>query len=95
MNEKEVIEQLESLIEAWQLDEADLNQTDINAIKKMLDKNKQLKEKLESSEKARKEAIEYLYEHSQYVDEYGIHYIKENEYCVDYLLDILDIDKGE
>lgn len=34
MNEKEVIEQLESLIEAWQLDEADLNQTDINAIKK-------------------------------------------------------------
>ena len=55
----------------------------------------QLKEQLESSEKARKEAIKYLYEHSQYVDEYGIHYIKENEYCVDYLLDILDIDKGE
>ena len=44
MNEKEVIEQLESLIEAWQLDEADLNQTDINAIKKMLHKNKQLKD---------------------------------------------------
>lgn len=95
MNEKEVIEQLESLIEAWQLDEADLNQTDINAIKKMFDKNKQLKEQLESSEKARKEAIKYLYAHSQYNDRDGIHYIKENEYCVDYLLDILDIDKGE
>lgn len=95
MNEEESIQQIETLIEAWQLDEADLNQTDINAIKKMLDKNKQLKEQLEESEKARKEAIKYLYEHSQYVDEYGIHYIKEDEYCVDYLLDILDIDKGE
>lgn len=38
-------------------------------------------------------AIEYLYEHSQYNDEYGIHYIKEDEYCVDYLLDILKEDK--
>lgn len=95
MNYREIIEQLESLIEAWQLDEADLNQTDINAIKGMLDKNKKLKNQLEASEKARKEAIKYLYEHSQYVDEYGIHYIKEDEYCVDYLLDILNIDKGE
>lgn len=34
-------------------------------------------------------AIEYLYEHSQYNDEDGVHYIKEDEYCVDYLLDIL------
>ena len=64
-------------------------------LKSNVEENKQLKEQLERSEKARKEAIKYLYEHSQYVDEYGIHYIKENEYCVDYLLDILDIDKGE
>lgn len=64
----------------------------INDIEK---ENQQLKEQLEKERKARKEAIKYLYEHSQYVDEYGIHYIKEDEYCVDYLLDILDIDKGE
>ena len=38
-------------------------------------------------------AIDYLYEHSQYNDEDGIHYIKEDEYCVDYLLDILKEDK--
>lgn len=34
-------------------------------------------------------AIEYLYKHSQYNDRDGVHYIKEDEYCVDYLLDIL------
>ena len=38
-----MIEQLESLIEAWQLDEADLNQTDINAMKTLLKENEQLK----------------------------------------------------
>ena len=59
------------------------------------EENQQLKEQLEKERKTRKEAIKYLYEHSQYVDEYGIHYIKEDEYCVDYLLDILNIDKGE
>lgn len=82
MNEKEVIEQLESLIEAWQLDEADLNQTDINAIKKMLDKNKQLKEQLEASEKARKESMLILGEYRHYTlptEEQN----RENEYIVD------------
>ena len=34
-------------------------------------------------------AIEYLYKHNQYNDRDGVHYIKEDEYCVDYLLDIL------
>jgi hypothetical protein len=38
-------------------------------------------------------AIEYLYEHSQYNDGDGVHYIKEDEYCVDYLLNILKEDK--
>ena len=38
-------------------------------------------------------AIDYLYEHSQYNDGDGVHYIKEDEYCVDYLLDILKEDK--
>ena len=46
MSEKEVIEQLESLIEAWYLKEADLNQTDINAIRSLLQENQQLKENL-------------------------------------------------
>lgn len=98
MNEKEVIEQLESLIEAWQLDEADLNQTDINAIKKMLDKNKQLKEQLEASEKARKEAIDELIKGITFCenDSQGVYnkcniaINREKE-----LLKILDIDKGE
>lgn len=39
-------------------------------------------------------AIEYLYEHSQYNDADGVRYIKEDEYCVDYLLDILK-ERGE
>lgn len=38
-------------------------------------------------------AIDYLYEHSQYNDRDGVRYIKEDEYCVDYLLDILKEDK--
>lgn len=46
MTIKESVEQLESLIEAWQLDEADLNQTDIDAIKYMLEENKRLKQQL-------------------------------------------------
>lgn len=51
-----------------------------------LEKYKNLQSKIDK-------AIEYLYEHSQYNDEYGIHYIKEDEYCVDYLLDILKEEK--
>lgn len=43
MNKEESIQQLETLIEAWQLDEADLNQTDINAMQVLLKENKQLK----------------------------------------------------
>lgn len=100
MNEKEVIEKLESLIEAWQLDEADLNQTDINAIKKMLDKNKQLKERLETSERARKQSMWILGEYRHYTlptEEQN----RENEDIVDkaynnlILKQDIDIDKGE
>lgn len=43
MTGEESVEQLKSLIEAWQLNEADLNQTDIEAIKTILKENKQLK----------------------------------------------------
>lgn len=48
MSEKEALEQLESLIEAWNLEEADLNQTDIKAIKFILQENQQLKEQLKN-----------------------------------------------
>ncbi len=43
MNIEESMQQLETLIEAWQLNEADLNQTDIEAIKCLLEENKKLK----------------------------------------------------
>lgn len=36
MNIEESIEQIETLIEAWELDEAELNQTDINAMQVLL-----------------------------------------------------------
>lgn len=45
MNIKESIQQIETLIEAWQLDEADLNQTDINAMQVLLKENQELNQK--------------------------------------------------
>ena len=50
MNKEESIQQIETLIEAWQLDEADLNQTDINAMQVLLKENQKLKEKLDKYE---------------------------------------------
>lgn len=50
MNIEESIQQIETLIEAWQLDEADLNQTDINAMQVLLKENQELKEKLDKYE---------------------------------------------
>ena len=47
MNIDESTQQLESLTEAWQLNEADLNQTDINAIQILLKENQELKKQLE------------------------------------------------
>ena len=60
MTIKESIEQMESLVEAWQLNEADLNQTDINAIKYLL-KNIQ-------------ELIDYLKEEINKIKEKTKHY---------------------
>ena len=60
----------------------------------ILKENQQLKEQLERSEKARKEAIEYINKHAYFDEEMpsinalGIENIKK-------VLDILDIDKGE
>ena len=45
MNIKESIQQINELIEAWELNEACLNQTDIDAIKCLLKQNKELKQK--------------------------------------------------
>ena len=46
MMSEESAEQLENLIESWQLNEADLNQTDIDAIKIILEENQELKKQL-------------------------------------------------
>lgn len=46
MDTKESIQQIETLIEAWQLDKADLNQTDINAMQALLKENQELKKHL-------------------------------------------------
>ena len=50
VNIEESIQQIETLIEAWQLDEAGLNQTDINAMQVLLKENQELKEKLDKYE---------------------------------------------
>ena len=42
MNIEESIEQIETLIEAWELDEAELNQTDINAMQVLLKEMQEL-----------------------------------------------------
>ena len=61
MNREEYIEQLEELLEAWNLNEADLNQTDINAIKYMLKDNKNLKQELiDEGELRSKYAFKYM-----------------------------------
>lgn len=49
MNKEESIQQIETLIEAWQLDEADLNQIDINAMQSLLKENQELKKKYENA----------------------------------------------
>ena len=49
MSVEESIQQIETLIEAWQLDEADLNQTDINAMQALLKENQKLKKKYENA----------------------------------------------
>ena len=49
MNIEESIQQIKTLIEAWQLDEADLNQTDINAMQVLLKENQELKKQLEDA----------------------------------------------
>lgn len=47
MTREESIKQIKTLIEAWKLDEADLNQTDINAMQALLKETQELRETLE------------------------------------------------
>ena len=47
MTREESIQQIKTLIESWKLDEADLNQTDINAMQVLLKENQELREALE------------------------------------------------
>lgn len=49
MNIKESIEQIETLIEAWKLDEAELNQTDINAMQVLLKEIQELKKQFDKA----------------------------------------------
>lgn len=57
----------------------------------LIKENQQLKEQLESSEKARKEAIDYI---EKFVP-IDVDTILMREKQRDYLIEILDIDKGE
>ena len=68
MNIEESIQQIKTLIEAWKLDEVDLNQTDINAMQVLLKENEELKLQLkgtthcfdeEEHEKLKKQLEEY------------------------------------
>lgn len=71
MNIEESVEQLEGLIEAWELNEADLNQTDINALKMILKENQELKKQLEETFKNyKKEAYIVNKQTRQLTDEY-------------------------
>lgn len=63
-----------------------------NYNKRLKKENQQLKEQLESSEKARKEAIEFINDKSD--KGYNFGWILQNEEIYK-LLEILDIDKGE
>lgn len=66
MSIEESIQQIETLIEAWQLDEADLNQTDINAMQVLLKENQDLKKQVEENKDnyncllKQKEQFEYI-----------------------------------
>lgn len=51
MNIEESKNQIETLIEAWQLDEADLNQTDINAMQVLLKENQELKKQVKETDR--------------------------------------------
>lgn len=77
MNIEESKNQIETLIEAWQLDEADLNQTDINAMQVLLKENQELKSQLKGTthcfdEEKHKKLSEQLELLTSKLDEYDL-----------------------
>lgn len=87
MNDWETIEKIVNTLPQWDVIKLIIGiQEELECAKEdnlyQLRKNKDLQNRIDK-------AIEYLYKHSQYNDRDGVHYIKEDEYCVDYLLDIL------
>ena len=85
MDTKESIQQIETLIEAWQLDEADLNQTDINAMQALLKENQELKKQLEERN------IEYF---KGAYDTHDKYYTQQKEF-IKYLEDYINSLKKE
>ncbi len=81
MNIEESIQQIETLIEAWQLDEADLNQTDINAMQTLLKENQELKKQLEERN------IEYF---KGAYDTHDKYYTQQKEF-INYLQEELNV----
>ena len=61
----------------------------------ILEENQQLKEQLEASEKARKEAVDYITPKLCMKTKYGYKYPLFKRTHVETILNILDIDKGE
>lgn len=81
MNIEESIQQIETLIEAWQLDEADLNQTDINAMQTLLKENQELKKYLKVPETCNLKTLE---DYKSYYEDTTREQILEDtyiEYC--------------
>lgn len=92
VNERSRRKMQKSLMEKLQQKEDNINKAQ-EEIKLLLQENKKLRAQLESSEKARKEAIEHikeLYDNTDDTTCYDIDKVEKER-----LLQILDIDKGE
>ena len=89
MTSMESRRQLEELVEAWDLNEALLNQTDIDAIKSILKENKALCDGIINDH----HLITRLYETLEFIREYCEHgiktYITDDGFVAEVLNDIL------
>ena len=102
MNEEFIREIIKSTISGEPHLGTNLKEQCLKYFYNLISENQQLKEKLEASEKARKEAIEYIKTNPLYEEKYDYNYDDElellginSEQAKYDLLDILDIDKGE
>ena len=88
MSSKECEEQLNSLVEAWQLNEADLNQTDIDAMQHLLLENQMQQDKIielkiqvssrEEVAKKYKEVIDKIQKHCEIEINASNHYLENH-----------------